>query len=71
MKQKLVLIVSLLAFYMLPLAQAQDKPTVEKTVTEADEETVDTDVDSQDDDDNFIPTEKINVESSVSFPVDI
>ena len=53
---------------MLPVVQAQEKPTVE--AAEPDDE-VAADEEDAEDDDNFIPTEKINVDSSVSFPVDI
>lgn len=55
---------------LIPAAYAQDKPSVEAPVEEEDE-AADEDEDSESADDNFIPTEKINVDSSVSFPVDI
>ncbi len=61
----------------VPSVLAQDKPEAEVTETQSGEDTaeaaeaVDAEGDPQGDDDNFIPTEKINVDSSVSFPVDI
>ena len=91
MRRTLIFMVTLLAFSVLPLTQAQEeqtmeKPTVDKPTAEVEKEQVegkraqeerveeasaDAEDGSQGSDDNFIPTEKINVDSSVSFPVDI
>ncbi len=64
-------LIILLSLFALGSAQAQEKPTVEKTEADAAQSTEDVDEESQESDENFIPTEKINVDSSVSFPVDI
>ncbi len=82
MRHDRLLILVLSALLLLPAgapsAFAQDEADVEVTEVQPGEDTateaaeaVDAEVDPQGDDDNFIPTEKINVDSSVSFPVDI
>ncbi len=71
MKRTPITILALLGLFVLGPAHAQEKPTVEKAEAEVAEESVESDEGSQGSDENFIPTEKINVDSSVSFPVDI
>ena len=62
----------------VPAVNAQEQVDAEVTEVQPGEdsdaesaEATDAEAEPQGDDDNFIPTEKINVDSSVSFPVDI
>ncbi|MFK8030942.1 MAG: hypothetical protein AB8G18_11975 [Gammaproteobacteria bacterium] len=67
MMKRFLILLLLSTFCAVPLAQAQDPaPTPPTTASPAQAE-----AEEEEEDDNFRPTEKINVDSSVSFPVDI
>ena len=75
MNSQFVIAMTLLGFLLVCSVHAQEpgKAQVDEPAAVVTEEVVDADAaeEPEGDDDNFIPTEKINVDSSVSFPVDI